>query len=510
MTTGRREASQTPICPYYHLTRMAGQSCRFYPGQPKIMKKPAFDHKIHLHAFMKTAQYLAGLTTHEDIWHHVGEVMVKFYGADSAGFARRGSDGGVEFHHVTASDGVSRDRLFSKEVQEVVAEVLETGFLGWRAIPAGEQPYVIVFLPIALGNEPAAVMLVGHAAAGPISNEVLNVYLSVAGLAGTTITKLTSEIELRRHRSHLEELVAERTSALTRTLDRLEEEIAERSEAEEKLRKYREHLEELVEERTAELAIANEELVDYSEKLERTNQELQEFAFAASHDLQEPLRKIQTFGDLLKTRFTDLLGEEGKDFLDRMIRSSSRMSTLLRSLLAYSRIASVGNPLEPTDLAHAAREAASDLEVDIDRAGACVEVGELPVIDADAVQMRELFQNLISNSLKYCRESEKPVIKVHALSSDDTCQIYVEDNGIGFEETYLDRIFRPFQRLHTRSAIEGSGMGLSICRKIVERHEGNITAKSTPGRGSIFVVTLPVRQTKSQAGSIPSPPRSDQ
>ncbi|MFZ2446418.1 MAG: ATP-binding protein [Syntrophobacteraceae bacterium] len=457
------------------------------------MKSLDFNHQDYLNAFIKTAQYLAGLTTHEDAWRHVARVMVKLYPAAWCCFAGRASGGAIELHHFAASEGLLRELPISEEVRETVAEVLETGFLVCRPVPS-EGPGPVVFLPITLGNQGAAVMLVGHAAAGSISNEVLNVYLAVAGLAGTTIARLSSEIELKKHRAHLEELVAGRTSELKRTLDRLEVEIAGHMKAQEELKKYRDHLEELVEARTVELANANEGLRVYSAKLERINQELREFAFIASHDLQEPLRKIQTFGDRIETKYGACLGEQGRDYLGRMIGSAVRMSALLRSLRAYSHEASAANPFKPVDLGKVAREAISDLELLIEKAGACIDLGDLPTIDADADQMRALFQNLIGNSVKYCRECEKPVVKVRCLMAGETCGIHIEDNGLGFDEVYLDRIFRPFQRLHARDAFEGTGMGLFICRKIAERHAGSITAKSMPGRGSVFIVTLPVKQ----------------
>jgi PAS domain S-box-containing protein len=272
--------------------------------------------------------------------------------------------------------------------------------------------------------------------------------------------------------------------------------ITERREAEEEIRRARNGLEIRVKERTAELAKANEELKTHAAKLEQMNEELQEFAFVASHDLKEPLRKIISFGGRLKERYDDSLGEEGKDYLERMTNAANRMNTLLAALLAYSRITSKPNPFERTDLAGIARDAASDLELAIERAGARVEIGELPVVMVDPDQMRQLFQNLIGNAIKYFEPSNdcaNPNVRVYGRLEGGSCLIFVEDNGIGFHEAHLDRIFRPFQRLHGRGQYEGTGMGLAICRKIAERHGGTITARSTPGKGSTFIVTLPLR-----------------
>lgn len=239
---------------------------------------------------------------------------------------------------------------------------------------------------------------------------------------------------------------------------------------------------------------AEEELKDYTAALEKSNRELQEFAFVASHDLQEPLRKVQAFGDRIRSRFGEVIGEEGRDFLQRMTGAASRMQVLLDALLDYSRVATRVLPFSRTDLSAVVRGVVSDLEWAIEKYDGRIEIGELPSIEGDAVQMRQVFQNLISNSLKYRRENEDPVVRIHGRVMDDTAEIFVEDNAIGFEERYLDRIFKPFQRLHGRSEYEGIGMGLAICRRIVERHRGSITAVSKPGKGSTFIVRLPLKQ----------------
>ncbi len=246
---------------------------------------------------------------------------------------------------------------------------------------------------------------------------------------------------------------------------------------------------------------AEEEIKRYASQLELSNRELQDFAFVASHDLQEPLRKIQAFGDQLKTGYSERLDAEGLDYLARMQSAAVRMQALIQALLNYSRVTTKARPFSPTDLAAVAREVVGDLEARISEAGGLVEIGDLPTIEADPTQMRQLLQNLIGNALKF-HGDEKPVVKVygrsaaHGPSHDGLYQIFVEDNGIGFDEKYLDRIFTPFQRLHGRGTYEGTGIGLAICRKIVDRHGGSITAKSAPGKGSTFIVTLPVKQPK--------------
>ncbi|MDQ3013227.1 MAG: CHASE3 domain-containing protein [Acidobacteriota bacterium] len=232
-----------------------------------------------------------------------------------------------------------------------------------------------------------------------------------------------------------------------------------------------------------------------NQELGRSNRELQDFAYVASHDLQEPLRKIQAFGDRLKSKYGPALNDEGRDYLDRMQNSARRMHTLINDLLEYSRVATKGQPFTPVDLNQVASDVLGDLEVRVQQSGGRVEMGELPVMDADPLQMRQLLQNLIGNALKFYRPEQPPVVRVTAEGTEDgLCLIAVADNGIGFEEKYLDRIFTPFQRLHGRSEYEGTGMGLAVCRRIAERHGGTITAQSTPGQGTTFLVTLPLKQ----------------
>lgn len=242
---------------------------------------------------------------------------------------------------------------------------------------------------------------------------------------------------------------------------------------------------------------AEEALKSYSAKLEQSNRELQDFAFIASHDLQEPVRKIQTFADRLNARYHELPDEKGRDYLERIGRSARRMQDLILDLLKYSRVTSQSESFPSVDLRGSVEEAVSDLQVLRDEAQAQIEIGMLPTIEADPVQMRQLFQNLLSNSLKY-RGENRPDIRIYSEPDpcEGFCEIRVQDNGIGFDECYLDSIFKPFQRLHGKSApYKGTGMGLAICRKIVERHGGSITARSKPEGGAVFMVRLPERQS---------------
>lgn len=246
---------------------------------------------------------------------------------------------------------------------------------------------------------------------------------------------------------------------------------------------------------------AEEQLRVYSKKLETSNQELQDFASIAAHDLQEPLRKIQMFSDRLQVKAKDQLPAETLDYLERMQSSARRMQTLINDLLTYSRVTTRARPFSRIDLNEILARVVSDLEVRIEQTRGTVTVDALPSIEADETQMYQLFQNLISNSLKFTFADRPPVVHVKSEVIESlgrrgpTCSIQVIDNGIGFDERYLDRIFTIFQRLHGRHEYEGTGIGLAVCRKIVDRHNGHLTAKSIIDRGSVFIVDLPVTQS---------------
>ena len=241
---------------------------------------------------------------------------------------------------------------------------------------------------------------------------------------------------------------------------------------------------------------AEKELREYMKKLEQSNRDLQEYAFIASHDLSEPLRKIQAFGSLLSAKSADHLNDQERDYVSRMTGAANRMQEIIDALLRYSRVDAKGQEFRPVKLDDVVRGATDDLELVIRDLKAHVEIDLLPTVVGDPQQLRQLFQNLVANALKYHRSGVTPIIRIHGETDDGTGRIFVEDNGIGFDEKYLEKIFQPFQRLHGRNEYPGTGIGLAICKKIVERHAGTITAKSTPGKGSTFIVTLPVNGTK--------------
>ncbi len=271
-------------------------------------------------------------------------------------------------------------------------------------------------------------------------------------------------------------------------------------ESEARYRKLSEELETRVQARTLELSTANQDL-------QRSNANLQQFAYIASHDLQEPLRKIQSFSSLLRSKFGQAVGEEGQGYLNRMSVAGERMSALIEDLLAYSQISTRQQVFGPTSLNAIVAEVLHTLEWQVKNRQARIQIADLPVINGDKSQLEQLFQNLLSNALKFtpaetiphieltcdCRDrSELPSDVRPNGNADRFCQINVSDQGVGFDIKYLDRIFQVFQRLHGKDQFSGTGVGLAICQQVVENHGGAITATSTPGQGSTFSVYLPV------------------
>ncbi|MBI4384496.1 MAG: PAS domain S-box protein [Nitrospinae bacterium] len=239
---------------------------------------------------------------------------------------------------------------------------------------------------------------------------------------------------------------------------------------------------------------AEEQLKQYAAELERSNEALRDFAAIASHDLQEPLRKIVSFGDRLK-EYGQVLDERAKDYLERMQVSTQRMQKFIYDLLEYSKVATKPKQFEPLDLKELITDVLIDLETRTKQTQGQVIVAALPVIEGDKMQLRQLFLNLIGNALKFHRKDAPPHVEIRSrFTIKGFWEIAVTDNGIGFDMKYLDRIFKPFQRLHGRTEYEGSGMGLAICQKIVTGHNGRFTARSALGKGSQFIIQLPEKQ----------------
>jgi signal transduction histidine kinase len=240
------------------------------------------------------------------------------------------------------------------------------------------------------------------------------------------------------------------------------------------------------------LGVANQALERRAGELTRSNEELERFASIASHDLKEPLRKMQTYADRLKETEQNL-SDRGREYVEQTGNAAERMQALIDDLLKFSRITAEVRPPAEVDLTEAARQAVTSLEAVIEETGATVEIGQLPTVFADPLQMNQLLQNLISNGIKFRREDVAPIVRVRGEVKGRLAEITITDNGVGFDQKYANRIFRAFERLHGAGEYPGTGIGLALCRRIAERHGGTIRADSTPGQGSTFTVSLPVR-----------------
>jgi signal transduction histidine kinase len=285
--------------------------------------------------------------------------------------------------------------------------------------------------------------------------------------------RLAAHEALKLRSDRLEDEVLERTKALATANDELLSEIAVRRRAELRLR-----------------ATVTE--------LERSNRELEDFAFIASHDLQEPLRKIQLFTDRIERRHAGALEETGAADLRRVRAAATRMRRLVNDLLAYARIGRDSRAPTQVNLTSVVSSALEDLSEKIDETGATVAVEGLPTLEADGTQMYQLFHNLLSNALKFRQPGEAPYIRVAGQVLEDRALIEVSDNGIGFDQKYADRIFDPFERLERHGQYEGTGIGLAVCRRVAEYHGGSIAARSAPGEGATFIVTLPLHARNDQ------------
>jgi signal transduction histidine kinase len=296
----------------------------------------------------------------------------------------------------------------------------------------------------------------------PVNPEVLRMKVSVF-------------VELYRKNQQL----LQHEKRLLTTNRSLQKEIEERKSSEEKIK------------------LLNEQLVQNNAHLKTVNEELDRFAYVASHDLQEPLRKILVFSD--KILMKDNLDKETEKYFKKIIDSSKRMQLLINDLLSLSRQSMSASEFKETDLNVIVKEVIAELEIQIEKNGARIQVGELPIVCAIPALMRQVFYNLINNAIKFRKQNVEPVINIHSevISSKDQSPRYkisISDNGIGFDSKYRDEIFMVFKRLHSFHEFEGSGVGLSICKKIIEKHNGSIVGEGAPGEGATFIIELPREQ----------------
>jgi light-regulated signal transduction histidine kinase (bacteriophytochrome) len=290
--------------------------------------------------------------------------------------------------------------------------------------------------------------------------------LMIVGLAGLALVIG----RLKRISAELEERVVERTAQLSTTNADLQKEVTLRVQAE-------------------------SDLTRRAEELSRSNAELERFSYAVSHDLQEPLRMVASFTQLLRQRYRGNLDHEADEFIDFATDGAKRMQHLLNDLLQYSRVGTRGRPFEATDFEDVLASALANLHLALEEAGAVVTHAPLPTAAGDRTQLVQLFQNLLGNALKF-RSKEAPRIHVSAERRGDEYVFSIRDNGIGIDPQFHARIFQVFQRLHTAREYPGTGIGLAICKRVVERHGGRIWVESQPGKGSDFRFTIPLRGEK--------------
>lgn len=409
-----------------------------------MLKKPLFNQQKYLDAFIKTAQYVASLTTQQDVWSEILKAMTHFFGSDLVAFGECRADGEIIGHHWALPEGVSCENIFTAEIKEIINEVLESGFLATHQVYAPEE-YSIAILPIKQENQTTAVMLVGNRMSEPLVKELLNVYLAVAGLIGATTARLVSEAKLRKHRDHLEELVEERTA-----------------------------------------------------ELQAVNEELEAFSYSVSHDLRAPLRAIDGFSKMLLEEYSANLEKEGKHYLQRVGAGVQNMSQLIDDLLNLSRIGRQSMTKKKTNLETIVQEAYRSLEDEWKDRKVNFTVHQLPSFFADPNLMQIVFTNLFSNALKFSRRQKAAEIEVGCETKDRPKTFFVKDNGVGFDMKYADRLFTPFQRLHHKEEYEGTGVGLATVRRIIHRHGGRIWVESKSDSGTTIYFTLEGDKSRSQ------------
>lgn len=249
------------------------------------------------------------------------------------------------------------------------------------------------------------------------------------------------------------------------------------------------------------IRLLNEQLLENNVQLKTTIEDLDRFAYVASHDLQEPLRKILVFSDKLQTKYKDSLESEVSLSLDKIAKASSRMQSLINDLLKFSRQTTMNEDFVPVLLNQLLEDVIADLEIEIEKSSAQIELKSLPEIWGIPSQIRQLFQNLLSNAIKFRKKDEVPVVRIYSEPWRGMNRIIVEDNGIGFDPRYADEIFMVFKRLHSYHEFEGTGVGLSICKKIVDKHSATIRAESKLNEGSKFILEFPTIKLKPQNGS---------
>lgn len=387
-------------------------------------------------AFVKLTQYIVRIQTQQDIWVHLGKFILTYFPTEWTAFVQRDTVGGISVHHCTLSDATAGQRAFTDKVRDLTADVLDTGFLAAEVVNA-PSPSMTVFLPVLEEYRPTKVMLIGHATADPLPKELLNIYLAIASLAGTTCERLQNERELNRYRAHLEELVKERTS-----------------------------------------------------ELGAANKELESFSYSVSHDLRAPLRSIDGFSHALLEDYADRLDANGIDSLRRIRSASQRMGRLIDGLLSLSRISRAELRHERVNLSALVHDISRELkETRPDRKVEFV-ISEDLFAEGDERLLYAALQNLIGNAWKFTGKRASARIEFGALEACGKLTYFVRDNGAGFDMAYVKKLFSIFERLHGEREFKGTGIGLATVYRIITRHGGRIWAEGEVEKGATFYFTI--------------------
>jgi PAS domain S-box-containing protein len=542
-------------------------------------------------AFIKSAQYIVRLQTQQDIWDHLGKFITTYFPVGWTAFVRRDAEMGISIHLCTPADEIITRTILAKEVRTIISDVLDSGFLASHIIST-LTPSMTVFLPIVEQGQPEMVMLISHKSDDPISRELLNIYLAIAGIAGSTSERLKNEVELKKHRAHLEELVKERTAELakakrqnelilhsvgegicgldldgnitfinpsaarifgwepdeligknahtafhnkrpdgsfypqeqcpihsalhndntehcTNTDSIMNEEFVRKDGAlfpvdltmtsiieEEKLLGAVMVFRDITERKLAEEALkkAHEELEQHADRLGAANKELEDFGYSISHDLRSPLRAIAGFTQMILDDNEKAFNPETRRKFGIIQENAQRMGRLIDDLLRLSRLGRTGLSRSKLDMGSLVREVLAEIRMAERDREFIAEIGELPPAHADITMIRQLLANLLSNAVKFTRNKESARIEVDSFDTLGERIYYVKDNGVGFDMKYYNKLFGVFQRLVSDSQFEGTGAGLAIVERIVQRHGGRVWAEGKLGEGATFYFVLPPKE----------------
>ena len=413
-----------------------------------------FTPQIYLDAFIKTAQYLASLTSQQDWWSEISKTVIHFFGADLAGFAERLADGEVKGRDWIFSDDVSYESVFTGKTKDRINDVLESGFFSVHQIHTPNQ-YSLLILPIRQENLSTTVLMIGYRMSGPIPKDLLNVYMAVAGLVGITTTELSSKEALRKARDELEIKVAERTEELSQTNIRLKE-------------------------------------------LDRLKNM---FIASMSHELRTPLNSIIGFTGIILQGMTGEVTEEQRKQLTIVKNSGIHLLDLINDIIDVNKIeiGQIELSIEEFDLSDVMQKVWDFFKVAADEKGLkwSLEMPERLIIESDERRTKQVVMNLMSNALKFIDGGE---IEIMAAEKDGTVEISVRDTGIGIKKENMNMLFKQFSRIpgEGRPIKKGTGLGLYLSKKIADLLDGDIKAESTFGEGSKFTFILPLKYEKAK------------